>query len=100
MKKLILTIFSLGLALSLSVQAEELKVTTLETKQVNYENGRLGASYFKIICINGYQFLYTMYGKGDGSTTQMFYSPKSGNSNISTKPSTPLKCNGYEETRD
>lgn len=70
MKKLILTIFSLGLALSLSVQAEELKVTTLETKQVNYENGRLGASYFKIICINGYKWL--QFGYNNGSISQMF----------------------------
>ena len=55
---------------------------------------------FKVICINGYQFLYTTDNKGNGSTTQMFYSPKTTKNDNSAKPSTPLKCNGYEETRD
>lgn len=51
---------------------------------------------FKIICINGYQFLYTMDGKGDGSTIQMFYSPKG---QVKQIPQ-PIKCSGFEETRD
>ena len=67
MKKIILLTL---LALMTLCSAEELKVTTLETKQVNYENGRLGTSYFKILCINGYKWL--QYETSSGSISQMF----------------------------
>ena len=67
MKKIILLTL---LALMTLCSAEELKVTTLETKQVNYENGRLGTTYFKIICINGYKWL--QYEGVNGSISQMF----------------------------
>lgn len=65
MKKIILIVI-----ISLSVFAD-IKVTTLETKTVNYENGEIGASTFRILCINGYQWLQS----GSGSTktlSQMF----------------------------
>lgn len=68
MKKLIL--ISLGLALSLSVQAEELKVTTLDTKSINYENGMISSTSFRILCINGYKWL--QYNNTTGSISQMF----------------------------
>lgn len=68
MKKLIL--ISLGLALSLSVQAEELKVTTIEVKDVNYENGMIASTQFRILCINGYKWL--QYNNSQGSVSQMF----------------------------
>lgn len=84
-----------------SVFAEsKLKFENKIIEEIAIQDTRRSFINFKIICINGYQFLYTMDSKGDGSTTQMFYSPKGGNPNISTKPSTPLKCNGFEETRD
>ena len=77
MKKLLLAL------VSLSSFANELNVTTLETKQVNYETGRLGASYFKILCINGYKWL--QYETSSGSISQMFES----NINAVAKP---IKC--------
>lgn len=51
---------------------------------------------FKIICISGYQYLYTVDSKGSGSTTQMFYTPKT---QVKQTPQ-PIKCSGFEETRD
>lgn len=77
MKKLLLAL------VSLSSFANELNVTTLETKQVNYENGRLGASYFKILCINGYKWL--QYETSSGSISQMFESNING-------VAKPIKC--------
>ena len=74
MKKIILLAL---LALMTLCSAEELKVTTLETKQVNYENGRLGSTYFKILCINGYKWL--QYEATYGSISQMF---ENNNNNI------------------
>ena len=51
--------------------ASELKVTTLETKSVNYENGEIGATIFRTVCINGYQWLQS--GSGNTKTlSQMF----------------------------
>lgn len=48
--------------------ASELKVTTLETKSVNYEKG---ATTFRTVCINGYQWLQS--GSGTTKTlSQMF----------------------------
>ena len=65
------------LALMTLCSAEELKVTTLENKIVDYENGRLGATYFKILCINGYKWL--QYETSSGSISQMF---QNNNNNI------------------
>lgn len=73
------------LALMTLCSAEELKVTTLETKQVNYENGRLGATYFKILCINGYKWL--QYETSSGSISQMFQS------NIMNGNAQAIPCN-------
>ena len=65
MKKIILL-----LLISLSVFAD-IKVTTLETKSVNYENGGIGATTFRMLCINGYQWLQS--GVGNTKTlSQMF----------------------------
>lgn len=65
MKKLIL------LALvSLSAFAMELKVTTLSTHDVNYQNGAISGGNFRILCINGYQWL--QFGINTGSVSQMF----------------------------
>ena len=52
--------------------AEELKVTTLEVKKVNYENGNIAATIFRIVCINGYKWL--QYDGMQGSISQMFES--------------------------
>lgn len=68
MKKLILLV-SLVLSI-LSVQAEELKVTTIEVKDVNYENGMIASTQFRILCINGYKWL--QYNNSQGSVSQMF----------------------------
>ena len=50
--------------------AEELKVTTLEVKRVDYANGNIGVSTFKVVCINGYKWL--QYDGVHGSISQMF----------------------------
>ena len=58
------------LALMTLCSAEELKVTTLEVKRINYENGNIGATMFRIVCINGYKWLQK---DGEyGSISQMF----------------------------
>jgi len=47
---------------------------------------------FKVLCIDGYQYLLT---EGSSSAiVQMFYRPKN------TRDSVPVKCNGFEETRN
>ena len=81
MKKIILLTL---LALMTLCSAEELKVTTLETKRVDYENGRLGTSYFKILCINGYKWL--KYDGMYGSIYQMFQS------NVMNGNAQPIQC--------
>ena len=67
MKKIIALVL---LALMTLCSAEELKVTTLEVKRINYENGNIGATMFRIVCINGYKWLQK-YGEY-GSISQMF----------------------------
>ena len=67
MKKIILLTL---LALMTLCSAEELKVTTLETKRVNYENGNIASTVFRIVCINGYKWL--QYEGMQGSISQMF----------------------------
>lgn len=67
MKKIILLTL---LALMTLCNAEELKVTTLEVKKVNYENGNIGATMFRIVCIDGYKWL--QFGITSGSISQMF----------------------------
>ena len=49
----------------------DIKLKTLETKSVNYENGALTATTFRIVCINGYKWIQS----GSVNTTtlsQMF----------------------------
>ena len=58
------------LALMTLCRAEELKVTTLEVKNINYENGNFGPTVFRIVCINGYKWL--QYEGMQGSISQMF----------------------------
>ncbi len=67
MKKIILLTL---LALMTLCSAEELKVTTLEVKRVDYENGDIGATIFRIVCINGYKWL--QFKGQQGSMSQMF----------------------------
>ena len=67
MKKIILLTL---LALTTLCSAEELKVTTLEVKKVNYENGNIASTIFRIVCINGYKWL--QYDGVQGSISQMF----------------------------
>ena len=58
------------LALMTLCSAEELKVTTLEVKKVDYANGNMGLSVFKIVCINGYKWI--QYDGRNSSISQMF----------------------------
>lgn len=67
MKKIVLLTL---LALMTLCNAEELKVTTLDKKRIDYENGIMGGTTFRIICINGYKWL--QYHGERGSMSQMF----------------------------
>jgi hypothetical protein len=49
----------------------DVKVNLIETKVVDYPNGALGGTTFRVICINGYQWLRTGDGQGR-SISQMF----------------------------
>lgn len=49
----------------------DVKVNLIETKVVDYPNGALGGTIFRVLCINGYQWLQTGEGKGR-SISQMF----------------------------
>lgn len=64
MKKLLLITL-----LALSAYAD-IKVDLLEEKQVNYPNGIMGPTQFRVLCINGYQWL--QFGNSNGSIAQMF----------------------------
>lgn len=81
MKKIILLTL---LALMTLCSAEELKVTTLEVKKVNYENGNIASTIFRIVCINGYKWL--QYDGMHGSISQMFQS------NIMNGNAQPIQC--------
>lgn len=81
MKKIILLIL---LTLMTLCSAEELKVTTLEVKKVNYENGNIASTIFRIVCINGYKWL--QYEATYGSISQMFQS------NIMNGNAQPIQC--------
>ena len=85
MKKIILLTL---LALITLCSAEELKVTTLETKQVNYENGNIGSTVFRIVCINGYKWL--QYGGMKGSISQMF--KHNVTNGIMNRNAQPIQC--------
>ena len=69
MKKIVLLTL---LALMTLCNAEELKVTTLDVKRINYENGQIAPNYFRILCINGYKWL--QFKDQNGSVSQMFES--------------------------
>lgn len=64
MKKLLLITL-----LALSAYAD-IKVDLLEEKLIDYPNGLFGPSQFRILCINGYQWL--QFGSANGSASQMF----------------------------
>lgn len=65
MKKIILL-----LLISLSVFAD-VKVNLIEAKIADYQNGIIGGGMFRVICINGYQWLQS--GEGNTSSiSQMF----------------------------
>ena len=71
------------LALITLCSAEELKVTTLEVKKINYQNGKVGDVILKVVCINGYKWL--QYEGMHGSISQMF--------NMINGNALPIQCN-------
>jgi hypothetical protein len=48
---------------------------------------------FKVLCIDGYKYLFTD-NNSTTNTIQMFYRLKN------TRDSVPIRCDGYEETRN
>lgn len=82
MKKIILLTL---LALITLCNAEELNVTTIDKKRIDYENGNMGATVFRIVCINGYKWL--QYDGMHGSISQMF------ENNILTRNAQAIPCN-------
>ena len=81
MKKIILLTL---MALMTICSAEDLRVETLEVKKINYENGNIGATVFRIVCINGYKWL--QYDGMHGSISQMF------KSNVINGNAQPIQC--------
>ena len=81
MKKIILLTL---LALMTLCSAEELKVTTLEVKRVDYANGNMADTIFRIVCINGYKWL--QFDGMRGSISKMFQS------NIMNGNAQPIQC--------
>lgn len=81
MKKIVLLTL---LALMTLCSAEELKVTTLEVKKMDYENGQISITVFRIVCINGYKWL--QYDGMHGSISQMFQS------NVINGNAQPIQC--------
>ena len=73
------------LALITLCSAEELKVTTLEVKKINYENGNIEPTVFRVVCINGYKWL--QYDGMHGSISQMFQNDRI------NKNAQPIPCN-------
>ena len=71
------------LALMTLCSAEELKVTTLEVKKINYANGKVGDVILKVVCIDGYKWL--QYEGMQGSISQMF--------NMINGNALPIQCN-------
>ena len=72
------------LALMTLCSAEELKFTTLEVTRVNYENGSIGGTVFRIVCINGYKWL--QYYGTNSSISQMFQN------NMLNGNAQPIQC--------
>lgn len=74
--------------LQVILSAEELKVTILSAQNVNYAaNGTLGGTpFFRILCINGYQWL--QYNITNGSVSQMFEM----NNGVIHGTAIPIKC--------
>ena len=70
----------------LSADEYELKVKVLSKQQVDYENGKFSSTTFRVLCINGYQWL--QYGLTYGSASQMF-DDKNG---VIDGPAKPIKC--------
>lgn len=90
MRKLLLIIL---LALTILAHAEEeLKVTTLSIARVNYENGMIGPTIFRILCVNGYKWLN--YSDSHGSTSQMFQN------NVMNGNAQAIPCKNKEQTNE
>lgn len=83
----LITIISLGLfATEPKIQFENRVLETINVKDDRYIN-----LDFKILCLNGYQYLYRV-GSGDNAS-QMFYRDKKLNQSL------PIECNGFEENK-
>ena len=68
-----------------SVENENFKsILKLDIKKVDYENGNMGATVFRIVCINGYKWL--QYEGMHGSISQMFQS------NVMNGNAQPIQC--------
>ena len=81
MKKIILLTL---LALMTLCNAEEPKITTLEVKKIDHNNGNMGSTTFRVVCINGYKWLQ-YYGVYD-SISQMFQN------NMLNGNAQPIQC--------
>lgn len=89
--KLILLVLIVG-SFTLNLQAEQKfnfnnQNKVIETITIKEKNLKLD---FKILCINGYQYLYR-FGSGD-NPVQMFSKDKK------SRQSVPISCNGFEDS--
>ena len=86
------------IALNLCAESK-LKFENKIVEEISIQDSQRSFLHFKVLCLNGYQYLYVDSAKSTGvvgSTTQMFYTPKG----PGKQTPQPLKCNGYEETKD
>ena len=76
-------------SLSLFASEPKLKFENKVIDTIYVNDGRNFTVDFKILCLNGYQYLYRV----SGDTNQMFYRDKKLNQSF------PIECNGYEENK-
>lgn len=78
-------------SLSLFASEQKLKFENKVLETINVKDDRFINLDFKILCLNGYQYLYRV-GSGDNAS-QMFYRDKKLNQSL------PIECNGFEEIK-
>lgn len=77
-------------SLSLFASEQKLKFENKVLETIYINDGRNFTVDFKILCLNGYKYLYRVSGD---NASQMFYRDKKLNQSL------PIECNGFEEIK-
>lgn len=84
-----LIVTSLSSLFAVDIQTEpKFKFQNKIVETITFKEGKLEID-FKILCINGYQYLYRF---GSGAPIQMFSTDKK------SRQSVPIGCNGFEDS--